>query len=144
MIIRKMVAEDIEPLYELISNAQVMEYIEPPYSREKAEEFLFSAGLSETPLIYAVEENSHFIGYAIYHDYDNESMEIGWLLYPDYWNKGYASNLTKILIEKAFSANKDVVIECCPLQEVSRHIANKFGFEYEGNIDNLDVFRLRR
>lgn len=144
MHIRKMIAEDIEPLYDLISNAQVMEYIEPVYSKEKAEAFLLSAGLSKKPLIYAVEDDGRFIGYVIYHDYDNESIEIGWLLYPECWNKGFASNLTRMLIEKAFSENKDVVIECHHQQEVSRHIANKYGFRYEGKIDNLDVFRLRR
>ena len=144
MNIRKMTTEDLEPFFKLISNAQVMKYIEPPYSKEKAAEFLSSAGLSESPLIYAVEDDGAFIGYVIYHDYDEGSVEIGWLLYPEYWNKGYASDLTEQLIEKAFSENKDVVIECSSLQEVSKHIANKFGFQYEGNIDGLDVFRLRR
>lgn len=144
MHIRKMTTEDIEPLFELLSNPRVMEYIEPIYSREKTEAFLISAGLSEKPLIYAVEDDGRFIGYVIYHDYDNESIEIGWLLYPECWNKGFASNLTRMLIEKAFSENKDVVIECHHQQEVSRHIANKFDFIYEGNIGNLDVFRLRR
>ena len=33
MNIRKMRADDIEPLYVLISDALVMTYIEPPYSR---------------------------------------------------------------------------------------------------------------
>ncbi len=139
-----MISEDIEPLFKLISNAQVMKYIEVPYSREKAEEFLSSAGLCEPPLIYAVEDKDSFIGYVIYHDYDKDSVEIGWLLYPEYWNQGYASELTKMLIEKAFTAKKDAVIECSPKQKTCKHIANKFGFHYEGSVDDLDVFRLKR
>ena len=144
MNIRKMRAEDIEPLYALISDAQVMTYIEPPYSREKAEEFLGRAGLVEPPLIYALEDDDSFIGYVIFHDYDKDSVEIGWLLYPEYWGKGYASKATQLLIEKAFFFFFDVVIECSSQQEVSKHIAGKFGFQYEGNVEGLDVYRLRR
>ena len=36
MNIRKMRADDIEPLYVLISDALVMTYIGPPYSRGQA------------------------------------------------------------------------------------------------------------
>lgn len=62
-----------------------MQYLEAPYTKEQAEQFLFRSGLSETPLIYAVEKDNDFIGYVIYHDYDSESVEIGWVLEPSFW-----------------------------------------------------------
>ena len=58
--------------------------------------------------------------------------------------KGYASYLTKLLIEKAFEINKEVVIECDPKQEATKHIALKYGFQYEGVEDDLEVYRLRK
>ncbi len=144
MIIRRMTIEDLESLYGLLSDPQVMQFIEPPYTKEQTVLFLHNAGLSDPPLVYAVEENDTFIGYVIYHDYDEGSVEIGWVLYPEYWGKGCASQLTKHLIEMAYSSGKNIVIECDPHQEASKHIAMKYGFEYQGSVDNLDVYKLVR
>ena len=35
-----------------------------------------------------------FLGYAIYHDYDEYSRELGWVLKPAFWHKGYADEMT--------------------------------------------------
>ena len=69
---------EIDPaIITIISNSKVMQYLEAPYTKEHTEQFLFRSGLSDTPLIYAVEKDDDFIGYVIYHDYDSESVEIG-------------------------------------------------------------------
>ena len=143
LIVRLMTKDDLEPLYHLLSDARVMRYLEPPYTKEKTEEFLMNAGLSDPPLVYAVEKDGRFIGYVIYHDYDEDSVEIGWVLHPDHWRKGYAARLTGLLKERAFSSRKQLVIECSPNQEATRHIAFKNGFDYEGFTDGLDVFRFK-
>ena len=119
-----------------------MEFLEPPFSKEQTKSFLKDAGLSDPPLIYAVEYNGQFVGYTIYHDYDDNSMEIGWVFNLAFWNKSIASEITEQLIEKARQAGKDETIECAPEQEVSKHIAIRFGFEQVGIIDDLEVFRL--
>ncbi|MDO5137636.1 MAG: GNAT family N-acetyltransferase [Oscillospiraceae bacterium] len=142
--IRKMNKGDLEPLYRLLSDSKVMQYLEPPFSPEKTGQFLRSAGLSESPLIYAADKDGEFIGYVIFHRYDDRSDEIGWVLYPEQWGKGYASQLTEQLVSRSFSSGRDLVIECSPDQEVSRHIADKYGFEYEGVSDGLCVYRLKR
>ena len=141
LTIRKMRESDLEPLFELLSNEQVMRYIEPPYTEEKTASFLKTAGLSETPLIYAVERGDRFIGYVIFHDYDESSMEIGWVLHPSHWGTGCASCLTEQLIDQCRVLGKQPVIECSPEQEITKHIAQKYGFEYIGNEDGLNVFR---
>ena len=104
---------------------------------------VISAGYLFT-CIYAVDKDGRFIGYVIFHDYDEDSVEIGWVLHPKYWRKGYATHLTKLLKERALSSKKQVVIECSPKQEVTKHIAFKNGFSYEGLINGLDVFRFKR
>lgn len=63
--IRNMRPGDADALYRLLSDPEVMRYLEPPYDRVQAEAFLHHAGLSEPPLVYAVEENGSFIGYVI-------------------------------------------------------------------------------
>lgn len=141
LCIRKMTERDLEPLYTLLSDPRVMRFLEPPYTREQAAAFL-RKGLSGKPPVYTVEVNGNFAGYVIYHPYEEGSIEIGWVLLPEYWGNGYASRLTKQMIDKAESEGKTLVIECDPLQEVTRHIAQKFGFSWAGSSDGLDVFRL--
>ncbi len=101
-----------------------------------------AAGLSDSPLICAVEEGGRFIGYVIYHDHDADSKEIGWVLRRDAWGKGFAKALTRRLIDRARAEGKAVILECAPRQRASRHIAEQAGFSYVGRADGRDVYRL--
>ena len=86
-----MTLDDLDDLYALLSDSEVMRYIEPPFTKEQTVQFLMDAGLSEKPLVYAVEDSGSFIGYVIFHDYDEDNMEIGWILKREVWGQGYAS-----------------------------------------------------
>lgn len=140
--IRRMQPGDADALYRLLSDPEVMRHLEPPFDRTQAEAFLRRAGLAEPPLVYAAEESGSFIGYVIYHAYDEQSVEIGWVLLPEYWGHGYASALTDRLIDRARQEQKSVVIECAPAQEATRRIAIKKGFRACGSCDGLAVYRL--
>ena len=140
--IRKMQPGDADALYRLLSDPAVMRYLEPPFDRAQTEDFLRRAGLAEPPLVYAAEENGAFIGYVIYHAYDEESVEIGWVLLPEYWGRGYASALTDRLIDRARQEQKSIVIECAPAQAATKRIAVKKGFRDCGICDGLAVYRL--
>ena len=142
LTIRKINIDDLEPMYSLLSDPQVMRYLEPPFTKDRTEQLIAEAGLPETPLILAVEGDGEFVGYVIFHDYDDKSCEIGWVLSPEYWGRGFASCLTELLIERGRQLNRQLVIECDPEQEVTRHIALKYGFLYEGREDGLDIYRL--
>jgi RimJ/RimL family protein N-acetyltransferase len=144
LTIRKMTGSDLEPLHALLSDPAVMRWLEPPFTREQTAAFLRRAGLADPPLVYAAERDGTFIGYVIYHAYDEAAMEIGWVLRPEHWGQGCASQLTRRLIDMGAAAGRDLVIECAPAQEATKHIARKFGFCCEGNRGGLDVFRLRR
>ena len=141
LIIRKMKQTDLESLQRLLSDPVVMRYLEPPYTPEQTAGFLNRCGLSNPPLVYAVEADGQFIGYVIYHDYDESSMEIGWVLFPQYWGKGYASRLTDQLMNRARKEGKDIIIECDPDQAATKCIARSRGFVYEGTDNGLDIFR---
>ena len=142
--IRKMTFADLDDLYALLSDVEVMRFIEPPFSKEKTVQFLMDAGLPEIPLVYAVEDSSSFIGYVIFHDYNEENMEIGWILKRDVWGKGYASILTKMLIDESRKLRKGAIIECDPRQAVTEHIAKKHGFVFSGKRDGCDVYKLEK
>ena len=83
--IRKMQPGDADALYRLLSDLEVMRHLSRRSTGEKTETFLHHAGLTELPLVYAAEANGDFIGYVIYHAYDEGSVEIGWVLLPEYW-----------------------------------------------------------
>ena len=53
LIIRKMKEEDLESLHRLLSDPEVMKYMEPPYTMEQTKEFLESA-LEEDPAVWTV------------------------------------------------------------------------------------------
>ena len=141
LTIRKMREQDLEPLYTLLSNPEVMRFLEPPFTREQTVEFL-RAGLSDSPPVRTVEADGRFIGYVIYHPYEEDTMELGWVLLPEYWGKGYASVLTKQMMAQTAELGKKPVIECDPAQETTKHIALKCGFVRTGQCDGLDVYRL--
>ncbi len=140
--LRTMRREDLDELYALLSDEAVMRWLEPPFSRAQTEDFLERAGLCEPPLVYAAEGPAgEFLGYAIYHDYDERSRELGWVLKRSAWHKGYAGEMTDLLTALARREGKDAVIECVPEQTVSAHIARRHGFSYEGSANGLDVYR---
>lgn len=144
MNIRIMTESDLLNLYETLSDSEVMKYIEAPYTLDKTKAFLEKAALTEKPLIYAAEDdNGNYIGYVIYHEYEQDTNEIGWILNKSAWGKGFAGKLTEMLIEKTRLDGKNAIIECCPEQEATKHIAGKYGFEYKGQKDGLDVFELK-
>ena len=143
MNIRKMTESDLLNLYGTLSDSEVMKYIEEPYTLDKTKDFLERAALIEKPLIYAAEDDGNYIGYIIYHEYEQNTNEIGWILNKSAWGKGYACKLTEMLIEKTRLDGKNAIIECSPKQEATKHIADKYGFEYKGPKDGLDVFELK-
>lgn len=139
--IRCFCREDTEELFRLISDPEVMRYLEPPYSRDAAERLLEEAGLGEAPLIYAVEDKEgRFAGYVIYHKYEEDGMELGWVLKREVWHKGYADKLTEMLLKDAVGKAAYAVIECAPEQKATRRIAVKHGFVYSGRSEGCDVY----
>ncbi|MEA5050579.1 MAG: GNAT family N-acetyltransferase [Oscillospiraceae bacterium] len=140
--IRPFQQSDLHSLYQLLSDADVMQYLEPPFSEKRTAVFLDEAALCDNPLIYAVDDNNgNFVGYVIYHAYDEMAYEIGWVLGKEHWGKGYADELTQALIADAKDRTKSLVIECSPEQSATKKIALRNGFAYEGNVDGCEVYR---
>ena len=86
-------------------------------------------------MIFAAEKDGQFIGYVIFHEYDIDSYELGWVLAKKYWGKD--------MITKSAEMKKDLIIECVFEQEKTKHLALSNGFTYTDNFNNLDAFRLK-
>ena len=118
----------------------------PAFDLEKTKRFIQEAGLCDPPLVYAImwKASGSVIGHVIFHLYEENSYEIGWIIHQKYWGMGIADELTKTLINHAKSLHADsCVIECCTEQAASQRIAARNGFVYEGKQDELARFRLR-
>ena len=98
--------------------------------------------MDDPPLIYAVieKESGALIGQLIWHPWDENSMELGWILRRDRWGRGVASELTAAMLKET---DGDVVLECAPGQTVTERIAVRFGFSLEES-GALLRYRLRR
>lgn len=145
-VIRKFLMEDVADLYKTLSDEKVMEYIEPIFDMERVRNFIADAGLCEPPLVYALvwKETEETIGHVIFHPYEENSYEIGWIIRREYWGRSIADEVTKAFVKyaKKLGNINSCVIECDPEQKVSKHIALKNGFVYEGEDDGCDVYRL--
>ena len=140
LIVRRFKEDDAKQLHLVLSDAEVMKYIEKPFTLKQTEEFIKDAGMISQPLVYAVvwKKSETVIGHLIWHKYDEKSMELGWIISSDFWGKGIATELTEAILQ---NSEHDVIIECSENQAVTRHIAEKFGFELVNQADGLLVYR---
>ena len=144
MKIREFKTGDIQNLFETLSDPEVMTYIEDPYTYEQTQELLDDVMASGNPSIHAAEDdNGNYIGYVIFHEYEDDSYELGWILKRAEWGKGYASRLTEMMIDKPRKLGVNAVIECDLGQEVTKHIAEKHGFVFDEIFDGCEVYRLK-
>lgn len=144
-LIRNMKMDDADDLHQVLSDERVMMYIERAFDMEETKNFIQSAGLCEPPLVYAIvlKTTEKVIGHAIFHSYEKNDYEIGWIINKDYWGTGIADEVTKELIKYAqYLGVESCVIECAERQIASKKIAIKNRFVYEDKSDNLERYRL--
>lgn len=142
--VRTFRSEDASAAFGWLGDAEVMRYIEEPFDPEKTKSFLEEHGLIEKPRVFAVEEkdSGRLAGHLVFHPYDENSYELGWILARDFWHKGYASMLTEAAIAYAGKQGiPQLVIECDRKQKASIALAEKYGFTADGNGDGLLCFR---
>ena len=130
--VRPLALPDLPALYAVLSDPEVMRYLEQPFSKAQTEAFIRDCGLARPPLVYGAEEKSAgaLAGYLIFHPYDGPDVwELGWVLGRRFWGKGYAAELTGAAVRYAERAGiKALLLECAPGQAATAHIAGRFRF----------------
>ena len=105
LTIRSFVPEDANDLYEILGDAETMEYSEPPYDLDKTERFLDSFCISRGGAVAAVhKECGKVIGYLLFNEVQSGEYELGWFFNRQFWRRGYAVEACKAVIHHAFHA----------------------------------------
>lgn len=145
LTVRNFRESDFDALFSLLSDPDVMRYLEPVFTRGRASDFLHSAGMCGEPLIYAVCRGAEFAGYIIYHPYEDIGYELGWVIARRLWGNRFAEELTALMLDYSRGKTDCLIIECAPKQRATAHIAQKCGFTYLDRLDGRDryVYRFR-
>ena len=142
LILRPFRAEDTKNALRYLSDPVTMRFIEPPFDEEKARAFLAQCALGENPLVLAVEEAGEVIGHAIFHPFDDESWEIGWVLRSNRCGHGIGTEIGKKLL--AIARQKGISLltaETVPENAASRALLEKLGFSRCGESEGLLLYQ---
>ena len=103
MLIRNFIPEDANDLYEILGDAETMEYSEPPYDMDKTKLFLASFCIARGRGVAAVhKESGKVIGYILFSEMQPGAYELGWFFNRHFWRQGYAYEACKAVMDHAF------------------------------------------
>lgn len=133
LILRRYKEEDLQDLYEYLSNSKVVEF-EPykPMTMEEVKGNLEWRISTDEMIAVELKETGKMIGNVYLGKRDFDSLEIGYVFHEAYWKKGYANESCKKLIELAFQNGiHRIYAECDPVNQNSWGLLEKMGFERE-------------
>jgi ribosomal-protein-alanine N-acetyltransferase len=143
--LREYTLSDLLNFYRLKSNRQVWKYstCPPVISIEEAKKILAALDEKQKTVKYGfhalfLKDKETFIGEAgiISLNENVNRCEIGYNLIPEYWNKGFATEITKELIRYAFQNMNIERIEALALKNniASCRVLEKSGMKLEGSL----------
>ena len=111
LILKPFCNEDLDIIYQLYSNREIMRYMPMDYmDMDAAQRHLDKivadwkkVPLTDCEMLVSLKETGEKIGRCRFHiEVETETAEIGWLLLEKEWNKGYATEITKALMDYCF------------------------------------------
>lgn len=135
LILRKYKEDDLEDLYEYLSDEEVLAY-EPykPMSKEMVKENL-NWRIETDEMIAVVEKMTvKMIGNVYLGSRDFERKEIGYVFNKNYWGKGYAREACQVVIQCEFALGTHrIYAECDPNNTASWRLLERLGFAREAH-----------
>lgn len=148
--LRKLRTSDASLIQALNSNAEVMHYI-GPVERDLAKAQAYvdlrvaqyadrpGLGIFVAELAQGASENSEYkketIGWFCLKNLDDtDEIEVGYRLLPQFWNKGYATEGAKALVDHGFNrlGLTEIVGVVLPTNLASKAVLQKTGLSYVG------------
>lgn len=104
LVIREFRLTDRDDLWALLGDSKAMEYLEPPFTLARTEEFLREFCIARQGALAAEEKaTGKVIGYLLFHAVEENVRELGWVFLPARWRQGYAYEVCTTLFDYAFS-----------------------------------------
>lgn len=143
LLIRQYTLNDVSELFEIMSNTKVHQYTKDknhPWDRLQTERYIrFFIDKNFTTLdcfhgAVIEKASGKLIGLTGLNPYKEREPEIEWKLGVSYWNKGYATEIGKEVISKAFETTDIIGIYgiAFPENAASRSVLQKIGMTYLG------------
>ena len=155
LTLRKITIDDIDNIFQLDSNPDVMKYVGVPPVKEKKESAKMVENIinqyekNGTGRLAVIEkETSQFIGWngiKLLTDEVNgfkNVYELGYRFLPEFWGKGYATESALACLDLGFNhLNAEKIYAYADISnESSNHILTKLGFENKGTfLDKGDI-----
>ena len=104
LYVRGFTPHDGDGLFEILGDGQTMQYVEPPFSREKTAEFLRGNCVGNDN-VFAVElkDCEKLIGYILLKPLGERRFEAGWIFHRDYHGLGYAYEAVNAVFDHALT-----------------------------------------
>lgn len=143
LYLREFTKDDLNLIHELNKDPEVMKYVKDPETLEQSKESLkrYLASYDGNGLgIWALHqmESNEFIGFFIFIKYENtEEIEVGYRLHKKFWGKGFATEITKVLIDYGFDVLelKEMFAVTMPGNKASEKVLKKCGFRNYGTTE---------
>ena len=136
LILRRYQQEDLQDLYEYLSDIKVVEYepYKPLTFDETKENLRWRIGTDEM-IAVELKQSRKMIGNVYMGKREFEALEIGYVFNRNYWGHGYAAESCRALIRQAFSNGiHRIYAECDPLNGRSWKLLEALGFQREAYI----------
>jgi len=110
LYLKEFTNNDVDNLFRLNGNADVMKYIRPPeidinVIKKLINKIIKYYGDNPGLGVWAgyEKQSNDFIGFfELAHLDDTEEIEVGYRLFKEYWGQGYATEMSKVLIDYGF------------------------------------------
>ena len=143
---QRMTETDRENYLRLVSDQDVMRYISNEVLSEETGHSRFGKVLQtneqyEDLGIFAVHEvgTNRYVGLSKLTHVSSGTAEVGYALLPDFWGKGYGTEISRCMIELAYTIPRLHTLEAYihPDNTASQHILEKCGFRFwKGGMKN--------
>lgn len=139
LFLLKMTEEDIDSVYLMRSDKDVMHYIREPQNRQEAEGWVILVSLKwETEKIgfcsVFLKETGEFIGWCgLWRLKETGEIEVGYALRKEFWGRGLAVEASEAFLEYGFTELSLPKIVACanPDNKGSRRVMEKLGMTFD-------------
>lgn len=139
LFLRKMSEADIDSVFVMRSDADVMRYIREPQKREEALSWIKlvssrweSEGIGFCSLF--LKSTKQFIGWCgLWQLKETGEIEVGYALLKEFWGKGFAVEASQPVLEYGFTKlNLPKIVACAnPENKGSRRVMEKLGMSFD-------------